>query len=233
MVRKWRWILFYGLTVYATLLVAFWGSRAVTTMAGLESVQRQYCIVIDPGHGGEDGGAVSFAGLPESGYNLDICLKLRDLLHLLGHETRLIRSEDISVYTEGKSLSQKKRSDLKERVRMVEETDGAVLLSIHQNHFPDPKLEGAQVFYADTDGSEALAKAVQTQLNATLNPGGRRQIKKVSGVYLMEHINCPGVLIECGFLSNPQEEARLRDPDYQKRLGAVIAVSVSKFLSNA
>ena len=232
MVRKWRWILFYSLTICATLLAAFLGNRGTEAMAGLQPVQRRHCIVIDPGHGGEDGGAVSVSGLPESGYNLEISRKLQDFLHLLGYETKLIRREDVSVYTEGKSLSQKKRSDLKERVRMVAETEGAVLLSIHQNHFPDPELEGAQVFYAATDRSEALAKEVQSLLNGSMNPGGRKQIKKVSGVYLMEHITCPGILIECGFLSNPQEEARLRDPEYQKQLGVVIAVAVSKFLSN-
>ena len=230
--RKWRWGLFYSFTICTTLLAAFLGSRGITAMAGLEPVQRRNCIVIDPGHGGEDGGAVSVSGLPESGYNLEISLKLQDLFHLLGYETKQIRREDVSVYTEGKSLSQKKRSDLKERVRMVAETEGAVLLSIHQNHFPDPELEGAQVFYAATEGSESLAKDVQTLLNTSTNRKSRKQIKQVNGVYLMEHITCPGILVECGFLSNPREERKLRDPDYQKQLSAVIAVAVSKFLSN-
>lgn len=230
--KIWRWVFFYALTIGITLLGAFAGSRCVTVMAHREPPERKYCVVIDPGHGGEDGGAVSASGLPESGYNLDISIRLQDLMHLLGYGTKLIRREDVSVYTEGKSLAEKKRSDLKTRVRLVEETDSAVLLSIHQNHFPDPQYRGAQVFYAATEGSEALAGEIQSRLNASLCSGSRRQIKKAAGVYLMEHIRCPGVLIECGFLSNRQEEEKLRNPEYQKQLGAVIAVAVSKFLSN-
>ena len=230
--KSWRWVWFYGLTIGVTLLTVLLGSRCVTVMAQREPPERKYRIVIDPGHGGEDGGAVSVSGQPESGYNLDISMRLQDLLHLLGYETKMIRREDISVYTEGKSLAEKKRSDLKRRVRLVEETDGAVLLSIHQNHFPDPQYRGAQVFCAAAEGSEALAGEIQSLLNASLCSGSRRQVKKASGLYLMEHISCPGVLIECGFLSNRQEEALLRDPEYQKRLGAVIAAAVSKFLSN-
>ena len=230
--KSWKWVLLYGLTICCTLLAAFLGSRCVTVMAQREPPERKYCVVIDPGHGGEDGGAVSVSGQLESGYNLAVSMRLQDLLHLLGYETKMIRREDISVYTEGKSLSEKKRSDLKERVRLVEETQGAVLLSIHQNHYPDPELEGAQVFYASTEGSEALAEQIQSRLNGSLCAGSRRQVKKASGVYLMERISRPGVLIECGFLSNPREDAKLRDPEYQKQLGAVIAVAVSKFLSN-
>lgn len=229
---EWRWVLFYSLTVCTLLLVVKLGSQVVSVMAENKSIEREHCIIIDPGHGGEDGGAISFSNLPESGYNLDIARRLQDLIRLLGYETRMIRTEDISVYTKGETLAQKKMSDLKERVRIAKETRGAILLSIHQNHFSDPKLQGAQVFYADTEGSETLAKQIQSLLVSSVNPGSRRQIKKSSGVYLMEHIDCPGVLIECGFLSNPQEELKLRDPMYQKKLSAVISTAVSQFLSN-
>lgn len=229
---QWRWVLFYGLTVCITLLAVKVGSRVVSVMAENKPLEREHCIIIDPGHGGEDGGAVSFTNLPESGYNLDVAIRLQDLLRLLGYETKMIRTEDISIYTKGETLAQKKMSDLRERVRIVNETSNAILLSIHQNHFPDPDLQGAQVFYADTDGSEVLAKRIQTLLVSSVNPGSRRQIKKSAGVYLMDHINCPGVLIECGFLSNPLEESKLRDPRYQKKLSAVISAAVSQFLSN-
>jgi len=201
-------------------------------MAENKPVERESCIIIDPGHGGEDGGAVSISNLPESGYNLSIALRLEDLLQILGYDTKMTRTEDISVYTKGETLAQKKISDLKERVRIVNETNGAVLLSIHQNHFPDPKFHGAQVFFAESEGSEALARQIQGLLSTSINPGSKRQIKKSSGIYLMEHIRSPGVLIECGFLSNPEEECNLRDPEYQKRLSMVIAVAVSQFLSN-
>ena len=227
-----KYLCFCGAVMLAALLTALLGSRAVTTLAESRPVEREHCIVIDPGHGGEDGGAVSRSGYPESGMNLEISLRLKDLLNLMGYQTKMIRTTDISVYTKGESLSQKKASDLKERVRCINETEGALLLSIHQNHFPDNRYSGAQVFYAGTEGSEELAKQLQSMLVSELNPGSSRRAKKSSGVYLMEHIQCPGVLIECGFLSNAAEEARLRDPDYQKKLCSVIAAVTSGYLSN-
>ena len=207
-------------------------SATVTVFAEREEAERNFCIVIDPGHGGEDGGAVSCTGTPESTYNLDISRRLRDLLNLLGYKTTMIRETDISVYTKGDTLAQKKASDLKERVCLVNKTDGAVLISIHQNYFSDSQYSGAQVFYAKTEGSEELAEELQTELVSNLNPGSRRQAKKSSGIYLMEHIHCPGILVECGFLSNPQEERNLKDPSYQKALCSVIAATVSRYLSN-
>lgn len=232
MKKQCRWLLFYGITVCGVLLSVKLVNKAVWVMAENKPVERESCIIIDPGHGGEDGGAVSISNLPESGYNLSIALRLEDLLQMLGYDTKMTRTEDISVYTKGETLAQKKISDLKERVRIVNETNGAVLLSIHQNHFPDPKFHGAQVFFAGSERSEDLAGQIQGLLSTSINPGSKRQIKKSSGIYLMEHIRSPGVLIECGFLSNPEEECNLRDPEYQKRLSMVIAVAVSQFLSN-
>ena len=110
--------------------------------------------------------------------------------------------------------------------------DQAVLLSIHQNHYPDERYSGAQVFYANTEGSSELAQHLQAAFVSTLNSGSHRQAKKASGIYIMEHIRCPGVLIECGFLSNHAEEAKLRNPDYQKKLCAVIAATAAGYLSN-
>lgn len=224
--------LIYGLMAAAFILCVLMGNEAVTTLAENRPVQRQVCIVIDPGHGGEDGGAVSCSGIPESSYNLEISLKLNALLNLLGYHTEMIRKSDISVYTKGETLAQKKASDLKERVNRINGLDQAVLLSIHQNHYPDERYSGAQVFYANTEGSPELANQLQTSFVSTLNPGSRRQAKKASGIYIMEHIRCPGVLIECGFLSNHAEEAKLRNPDYQKKLCCVIASATCQYLSN-
>ena len=222
----------YGLLPSIFLFLLFAGNRAVTTMVESAPIRRQHILIIDPGHGGVDGGATSCTGKLESAFNLEISLRLRDLFHLLGHETRMIRTSDISVYTNGTSIAQKKISDLKERVRIVNETENAILLSIHQNNFTDSRYSGAQVFYGREAGSEALAKELQSAFVTSLNPGSRRQCKKSDGVYLMDHIQCPGILIECGFLSNPVEEAQLRSPAYQKKLCCVIAATVSTFLSN-
>lgn len=224
--------LIYGLMAAAFVLCVLMGNEAVTTLAENSPVQQQVCIVIDPGHGGEDGGAVSCSGIPESSYNLEISQRLNALLNLLGYHTEMIRKSDISVYTKGETLAQKKASDLKERVNRINGLDQAVLLSIHQNHYPDERYSGAQVFYANTEGSSELAQHLQAAFVSTLNSGSHRQAKKASGIYIMEHIRCPGVLIECGFLSNHAEEAKLRDPEYQKKLCCVIASATCQYLSN-
>ena len=132
------------------------------------------------------------------------------------------------MYTTGDTIAKKKISDLKERVRVVNDTENALLVSIHQNQFSDPRYSGAQVFFAKTEGSRELAQKLQAALVTTLNPGSNRKSKACSGVYLM----CIRDRIECGFLSNPQEEAKLRSSDYQKRLCCVIAATLSQYVSN-
>lgn len=223
------------LYVYVLVISLFVGvaavmDRTVTALAETIPVYRSHTVVIDPGHGGEDGGAASCTGVLESEINLDISLRLRNLLHFMGYETKMIRQTDTSVYTQGKTISEKKVSDLKERVRMVNETANALLVSIHQNQFPEGKYSGAQVFYAPTEGSNALATQLQEQLVQCLNPGSRRTSKPAEGVYLMKHIRCTGVLVECGFLSNPEEERLLRTPEYQKKLCCVLATTLASYL---
>ena len=230
MVRK--WIILCGLAVAGILCIVFGGKKAVRAYSSQHVSQARYCIVLDAGHGGEDGGATSCTGVLESGINLEITLRLRDLFHLLGRETKMIRTSDVSVYTKGGTIAQKKMSDLKERARIVNTTPRAMLISIHQNNFSDNRYSGAQVFYADTQGSEFLAKQLQSTLIASLNKDSKRACKRCDGVYLMEHITCPGILVECGFLSNPAEEAKLRSMEYQRKLCCVIAATVSSFLSD-
>lgn len=227
-----KWVICYSVTIISVLFVAVMMNRTVTVMAEKEITQKRRCIIIDPGHGGEDGGAVSVSGKAESIYNLEIAVRLNDLIHFLGYETIMTRDRDISIYTKGETLAQKKISDLKERVRIVNETENALLLSIHQNSFPDNRYAGPQVFFSATEPSEQLAKHLQKILTEGVSSINNRQVKKSSGIYLMEHIRCPGVLIECGFLSNYGEEAMLRDPEYQKKISGLIAIGVCQYLSN-
>ena len=219
----------YLLVLSGFLLLGAGGSRAVTVLSANAPVTGRKTVVIDAGHGGVDGGATSCTGVLESQFNLEIALKLDDLMHLLGIDTVMIRDTDCSVYTQGETIAQKKVSDLKERVRIVNSTENALLISIHQNQFSDSKYRGAQVFYAPTAGSQEFAKKLQTSLVGALNPDSHRQIKKADGVYLMQHINGTGVLIECGFLSNPQEEYLLRDHSYQQKICSVIACATSNY----
>lgn len=221
----------YGMIISLFLILSVAGSRATSAVAQMIPMEREFCIVIDPGHGGVDGGATSCTGILESQFNLEISLRLRDLFHLLGYKTTMIRTSDISVYTSGDTIGAKKVSDLRQRVRIVSETPGAVLLSIHQNTFSDSRYSGAQIFYGPSGESEALAKAIQQSFTASLNPGSKRNAKKGEGIYLLQHIACTGALIECGFLSNPAEEANLRDPEYQKQICCVITSATAQFLT--
>lgn len=212
------------------ILLAIIGNRSIYTINEQIAVKNCTCVIIDAGHGGIDGGAVSCTGLPESKFNMDIALCLNDMLQLLGIETKMVRKTDISIHTKGESIAAKKVSDLQNRVKIVNETDNALLISIHQNHFPDQRYNGPQVFYAKTSQSEIIGKEMQNLLVKTLKPDSNRKAKQASGIYLLKNIINPGILIECGFLSNPQEEAKLKDPEYQKKLCAVIASEVSTFI---
>ena len=185
-------------------------------------------VIIDAGHGGEDGGASTVQGTPESEINLQISLRLEQMLAFSGIEPFMIRS--ISVYSEGcDTLSEKKVSDLKNRVATVNGISNGILISIHQNHFSQSSSCGAQVFYAKTEDSRELAELIQSSLQL-LTPDNRRNIKPAESVYLMKHIQCPGVLVESGFLSNPQESLLLQRADYQKKMTAAISGAVSRYL---
>lgn len=218
----------------AAVLLAVWGllTFALGRLDGLivpavrpVSVTRAAPLILDAGHGGEDGGAVSVTGVPESRVNLEIVQKLRDTLALYGVDPVVLREEDVSLHDpEASTLREKKRSDLKNRVRAVEAVEGGTLLSIHQNSYPGSQYRGAQVFYAPTGGSRELAELLQTALREELQPDNDRQAKPIpESVYLMNHVSCPAVLVECGFLTNPEEEALLRDGGYQRQLAAVLA----------
>lgn len=221
-----------ALAFLGLIVCGFLGNKVITVISENQPIQNRNCFIIDAGHGGVDGGAVSCTGAYESHINLQIALRLNDLMHLLGYETKMIRSTDISVYTSGESIAAKKSSDLKERVRIVNSTQNGILLSIHQNHFSDSFYSGAQMFYPKTNGSEILAKQLQQAFIATLNPGSNRQAKPAESLYLMKHIEKTGVLIECGFLSNYEEEAKLKDPQYQKNICCVIASACNAYLNS-
>lgn len=216
----------YVAVLIGMICIAHFGSQVVTTMVELSPVSGHRCYVIDAGHGGIDSGASSCTGVPESQLNLEIALRLNDLMRLLGYSTKMIRTTDTSIYTEGKTIAAQKVSDLKERVRIVNETEDAILISIHQNTFPDGRYSGAQVFYAEDPLSREKAEQLQDALITNLNPGSNRRCKSSEGIYLMQHIQKPGVLIECGFLTNSEEERLLCSQAYQKKLACVIAVGM-------
>lgn len=182
-------------------------------------------LILDAGHGGEDGGAVSVTGVPESQINLAIVLKMDDILGFYGTSPILLRTEDISLHdSTANTLREKKVSDLKNRVAAIQAAEDATLISIHQNSYPDGRYHGAQVFYAPTDGSMELAQHIQNALKASLQPDNNRERKQIPNtVYLMNHITCRAVMVECSFLTNPEEETRIRDDGYQRKLAALLS----------
>ena len=167
-----------------------------------------------------------------SGINLAIVQKLDQLLGLYGEAPLLLRSEDISLHDDSaQTLREKKVSDLHNRVARIEETEHAVLLSVHQNTFPDGKYHGAQVFYSNGELSQPLAQLTQETLRAALDPGNTREAKPIpDSVYLMNHITCPAILVECGFLSNAEEDLLLQSGAYQTKLASALAASWLQWL---
>ena len=183
--------------------------------------------VIDAGHGGEDGGANSITGIREAEINLQVAMKTDFLMRFYGIPSVMTRTQDISLHDSGaNTLREKKNSDLRNRVALVQRTPCAVLLSIHQNTYTKSKYSGLQAFYGAAYGSKELADMIQNIQKRYLDTNNNRWIAAVGkDVYLMNKVTCPAVLVECGFLTNPGEERRLREDDYQTKLAAVLVSS--------
>ena len=190
-------------------------------------------VIVDAGHGGEDGGASTADGVLESQLNLAIALRLEQVLALCGCPVEMIRRTDTAVYSEGaETFSEKKTSDLKNRVAQVNAAPRAILISIHQNHFTQSQYAGAQVFYAASEGSRDLAEITQGALRQALDPDNNREIKPGDAIYLLEQIQCPGVLVECGFLSNAAEAKQLQTPTYQTKIACAVAGAAIRYLES-
>lgn len=220
----------YFYAIAFVLAISFVLSHNAIQMVSVQEPTPTPVIILDPGHGGTDGGTKSADGVLESRINLDISLRLKDLLNLMGIDCIMTRSKDVSLDTDGTTIREKKNSDLRNRVKLVNETDNCVLLSIHQNYFSQSQYSGPQVFYADTGGSGELAQLMQENLNAALAPQSNRTIKRAQGVYLMENIQKTGILIECGFLSNSTEAEKLQNEQYQKNLASAIACATVQYI---
>ena len=175
----------------------------------------QPVIVIDAGHGGEDGGA-SANGL---------LLKLRDILTASGYKTVMVREEDISVYDNAEgTVRQRKVSDLKNRVEMINESKNNILVSIHQNKFEQSKYFGTQIFYSKNNAKSAvLAEELRKSVTGLLQPDNKRELKQAdSSIYILDKAEVPAVIVECGFLSNEEEAKKLADADYQQKMAFAI-----------
>lgn len=189
-------------------------------------------IVVDPGHGGIDGGTTGASGVVEKDLNLDIALALGDFLAFFGLSTAFTRTQDISLYTKGTTIREKKVSDLENRVAFVRRIENPLYISIHQNYYSGSSISGAQVFYNQNEGSEALAKSIQSRLLEFLEQSGRQAARAPSSIYIMKKIGCSGVIVECGFISNPAEEAKLCDKRYQSLVCFAITAGLLDYLTS-
>lgn len=191
-------------------------------------------LIIDPGHGGDDGGAVSDDGILEADLNLSIAERLEALAKLCGIQTLLTRTGSGINYPPGaETIAARKVADQKQRVELINAVPNAVLISIHQNQYPTAQPHGAQVLYAATAQSETFGTLMHDALTQKLDPENRRVAAPISDdIYLMKQITCPGVLVECGFLSNPEECKRLCSDAYQIQLSLTMLSSYLEYFQN-
>lgn len=180
-------------------------------------------VIVDAGHGGMDGGAVSVTGTPEKVLNLDVARRLQKLLEAAGCEVIMTRTEDFMPDSHSGAKSAKQR-DLQARLEFTKQYPDAILVSIHMNKFTEAKYSGMQVWYSpDSPRSAALAEAVRNSDIALLQPENKRECKEAnSSIFLLWKSRIPSVLVECGFLSNPDEAALLDTPEYRSKIAAVI-----------
>lgn len=188
-------------------------------------------IIIDAGHGGEDGGAVANDGTVEKDLNLDIALKLNDIMSVMGYKTHLIRTTDTAIHSSGDTIRQRKISDIKNRFAIMNKYDDCIYVSIHQNKFNDTGVHGAQTFYSPNNNeSRVLADFIQKSISSQLQKENRRVIKKSgTDIYLLYNATKPTVMVECGFVSNDNELKKLKDNDYQNKMAISIALGIINY----
>ena len=188
-------------------------------------------VVIDPGHGGRDGGAVGEDGTLEKDLNLAVALKLKAILESADIQVVMTRETDIELASP--DSSHKKADDLKARLQLAQNQKNAIFISIHMNKFPVEKYRGLQVYYSENNPeSLTFAHAVQNTAQDSLQNTNDRKVKPAGdSIYLMAHLEIPAVLVECGFLSNDEERELLKDENYQKKLAVCLCAAILEYIS--
>lgn len=188
-------------------------------------------ILVDPGHGGIDGGAVAKDGTLEKDINLIIAKKVRDLLVKEGYKVLMSREEDKSLCTEGGTIRKKKLEDLDNRQKLIKSSKCDMFISIHLNAFPQRQYYGAQVWYASNKKSEVFGTMMQNNLREDLDVNNKRKAKdaKDSFIIMRNPPNIPAIIIECGFLSNEMEAQKLKSDSYQQQLTQTIVKTVNMY----
>lgn len=221
-----------GFLILGLALVAmiFETGSAVYTWSQQAGKTKNYTIVIDPGHGGNDPGKIGINDALEKGVNLAISLKLKEILEQNDCKVIMTRDQDRGLYQEGDS--NKKMADLHARCQIINDSDADAVISIHQNSFTAESSKGAQVFYRTTSGEgKALAEILQEQLVSGLDPDNNRVAKANSDYYMLKNTQAPMVIVECGFLSNSQEAELLTQEAYQRRVAWTVAIGTLQYVS--
>ncbi len=215
----------------------FWGASsagAPASQAGSSAGSpASRVVIIDAGHGGEDGGASGASGVLEKDLNLDIALIISDMLKANGLEVILTRESDILLYDRNIDYrGRKKMLDLKARLKIADDNPGALFVSIHMNSFPQKQYSGLQVYYSkNAPASEELADMIQETVRGALQPGNTRRPKSAgSNIYILHKAQNTAVMVECGFLSNTAECELLSDPQYRQRLSLTIFAAISEYI---
>lgn len=217
----------------AMLYLTFMANFSAAEASSMPITQKT--VIVDAGHGGDDGGAIGIDGTVEKDINLDIALKLEKVLKFYGFNVIMTRTQDVMTCDDGlDSLRKRKISDIHNRFELMRKNPDAIFISVHQNKFEDSSQHGTQVFYSGNDErSKELAEAIQTSVTLTLQRKNDRVVKKSgSGIYLLYHAKIPAVLVECGFISNSDEVKKLKDESYRMKLAILIADGLLKYLSN-
>lgn len=213
--------------IFGVLLVLLSLSKS-SILNAVSPKKSKACIVIDVGHGGSDPGKVSNSGTKEKDINLEIAFFLRDYLIAENYTVFLTRETDCGLYDE--NASNKKVSDLNNRIQFFKTKNADYVVSIHQNSFPDASVHGAQAFYftGSVEG-KAFAESIQDAL-LKIDNTNTRVAKSSNSYYLLKHSSIPSIIVECGFLSNPEETARLTDENYQKKIANAICLGIDHYI---
>ncbi|MDR7871572.1 MAG: N-acetylmuramoyl-L-alanine amidase CwlD [Tissierellaceae bacterium] len=232
-IRKRTLYMYIGLIILLLVTIKFLHHRFAAKEVSYLPITNKI-IGIDPGHGGVDPGAVSKSGILEDEINLEIALKLKRLIEQSGGIVIMTRDEDKGLYTEkSTTLRQKKTEDLINRKALIEETGCELFVSIHMNSFTNSKYSGSQTLYYDGyPENEKLASIIQEELKTVLDKDNRRAAAIRDDVYLIKELQIPSVLVEAGFLSNPEEEILLQKEEYQEKIAWAIYVGIMKYLND-
>ena len=217
--------LLFMLTSLMLIIIGSFLSAKIAQNESLETASQNTVVIIDAGHGGEDGGAVGIDGTLEKHINFSISKRLSELLGSAGISVQLTRTDDSLLYDKNSDYEGRKKAlDFAKRLEIAQSYDKAIFVSIHLNSFPDSRYSGLQVYYSDNDpSSKQLADTIQALAKDMLQPENNRKTKSAGDdIYLLHKINYPAVLVECGFLSNPEECKKLGDEEYQRALALVI-----------